>query len=504
METEQNSQETRIVEQTDPVISPWKQVTPFSKYLAMGLFIVLPFVGFWIGLHYGENKDQSIIDIGITPASETKTDIVTEERLPEKVTEESESDEIEEKEPIDVDGHILLIRDGDVWRAEGGGSDSVKLIDRDTVKTVARSRTTGQIAYTQDAPQNLYLASDIGTDSIFVQGRVAHWGWVPNSNLLWYEIESPVPAEAWPGVLGDGNIWVYNTVTGVRTKLITIDTTNSISQVGGTLSWSPNGMLAWYKVYNGEDDALHVFDRQSLESRSLFTLPYVGGNRGGPQPIPFFQWSPDSTAIYTVFTPYSAGDFGQSTREIELEHRTLAALRIPADGSPISRVAPAVRTPSLMNAETFPRAHYSDDMRYVFYERCQEDSSGSCAMDHSVFVVRDTQTNEESILVNSPKTIARQVDYGAPLTWIKDDSVFTINKGREGVEFLKYDLSTDTKIVITSVPFTSPLIWNTHFEPVSESLYFHSDTTLYILNKNGLDVVAENVEFGWQNAIDFN
>ena len=379
--------------------SPLHTVTPLSKYLVMGLFVILPFAGFWIGVHFGENKDQSTMDIGNTPDSETKTDIIIEERLLEKVTEESESVEIEEKEPIDVEGHILLIRDGDVWRIEGGGSDSVKLIDRDTVTTVARSRTTGQIAYTQDAPQNLYLASDIGTDSVFVQERVAHWGWVPNSDLLWYEIGSPAQAEAWPGVLGDGNIWVYDTIIGTRTKLITIDTANSISQVGSTLSWSPNGRLAWYKVYDGEYNVLHVLDRQSLESRPLFTLPYVGGNRGGPQPIPFFQWSPDSTAIYTVFAPYLVSEFTQSSPEIELEHRRLATLRIPIDGSPITRVAPAVETPDLISEETFPRAHFSDDIRYIFFERCQEDSFGSCALGHLIFLVLGIQKDEGSFLV---------------------------------------------------------------------------------------------------------
>lgn len=36
--------------------SIWNTVTPLSKYLAMVLFIVMPFVGGWIGYHYAPEK----------------------------------------------------------------------------------------------------------------------------------------------------------------------------------------------------------------------------------------------------------------------------------------------------------------------------------------------------------------------------------------------------------------------------------------------------------------
>lgn len=38
------------------IIEPLKNATPLSKYLAMGLFIILPFIGGWIGYVYAPEK----------------------------------------------------------------------------------------------------------------------------------------------------------------------------------------------------------------------------------------------------------------------------------------------------------------------------------------------------------------------------------------------------------------------------------------------------------------
>jgi protease II len=48
MEPQQNKVES--------IIYPLKQVTPLSKYLAMIIFIVMPFVGGWIGYHFAPEK----------------------------------------------------------------------------------------------------------------------------------------------------------------------------------------------------------------------------------------------------------------------------------------------------------------------------------------------------------------------------------------------------------------------------------------------------------------
>lgn len=44
--------------------SVWHSVTPFSKYLAMALFIIMPFVGGYIGYHYAPEKVvEQVVDV---------------------------------------------------------------------------------------------------------------------------------------------------------------------------------------------------------------------------------------------------------------------------------------------------------------------------------------------------------------------------------------------------------------------------------------------------------
>lgn len=42
-------------------LAPLKQVTPLSKYLAMALFILLPFIGGWIGYQYAPEKVVEVV-----------------------------------------------------------------------------------------------------------------------------------------------------------------------------------------------------------------------------------------------------------------------------------------------------------------------------------------------------------------------------------------------------------------------------------------------------------
>lgn len=44
------------MKQTENLLSPLKKVTPLSKYLAMVLFIVMPFIGGWVGYSYAPEK----------------------------------------------------------------------------------------------------------------------------------------------------------------------------------------------------------------------------------------------------------------------------------------------------------------------------------------------------------------------------------------------------------------------------------------------------------------
>jgi len=54
MESEKTTQEQEIF--TEQKRSVWTKVTPLSKYLAMALFIILPFVGGYIGYTFAPEK----------------------------------------------------------------------------------------------------------------------------------------------------------------------------------------------------------------------------------------------------------------------------------------------------------------------------------------------------------------------------------------------------------------------------------------------------------------
>jgi hypothetical protein len=63
--------QAELVEQKS---SPLHTVTPLSKYLAMGLFIVLPFLGGWIGYTYAPEKVVEVEKI-VIPARESERKI---------------------------------------------------------------------------------------------------------------------------------------------------------------------------------------------------------------------------------------------------------------------------------------------------------------------------------------------------------------------------------------------------------------------------------------------
>ncbi len=68
MEPETNSGETG--EQKTSFFAPLTKVTTFSKFFALALFIVMPFVGGWIGYHYAPEKVVEVekeVEIEKTP-----------------------------------------------------------------------------------------------------------------------------------------------------------------------------------------------------------------------------------------------------------------------------------------------------------------------------------------------------------------------------------------------------------------------------------------------------
>ena len=58
--------------QSEEHFAPLKNVTPLSKYLALSLFIILPFLGGWIGYTYAPEKIV-IYEVTVSPAKEINT-----------------------------------------------------------------------------------------------------------------------------------------------------------------------------------------------------------------------------------------------------------------------------------------------------------------------------------------------------------------------------------------------------------------------------------------------
>jgi hypothetical protein len=75
---------TEQTEEIQDTRSQLNKVTPLSKYLAMGLFVVLPFLGGWIGYQYAPEKVVQV-DIFSDPSdwalAETNNGVKTEEEI---------------------------------------------------------------------------------------------------------------------------------------------------------------------------------------------------------------------------------------------------------------------------------------------------------------------------------------------------------------------------------------------------------------------------------------
>ena len=74
MEIENNTVETQQVEVQK---SPLNCVTPLSKYLAMALFIAMPFIGGWIGYTYAPEKVVEVERVVVERVVEEAKDAVT-------------------------------------------------------------------------------------------------------------------------------------------------------------------------------------------------------------------------------------------------------------------------------------------------------------------------------------------------------------------------------------------------------------------------------------------
>jgi hypothetical protein len=88
------------------------KVTPLSKYLAMALFIILPFIGAWIGYNYAPEKvvevekrvisdTSELSEVGSSPSkSDVEEDVVHEERGPSRDYDKEKTEVV----PVDLIG----------------------------------------------------------------------------------------------------------------------------------------------------------------------------------------------------------------------------------------------------------------------------------------------------------------------------------------------------------------------------------------------------------------
>jgi hypothetical protein len=394
-------------------------------------------------------------------------------------------------------GHILLVNNGDLWQMSANGADAVKLIDLDTIRRACRSPVSNRIAYGLEAystesvtapdgtvqdvdltRQQLLLADERGSDSFLVHDNVSRWGWIPATDLLWYETASLQQLFEWE-YLGDGRVWIFDAATRTAEPFLHDD-----SQPWPLLraEWSPDGNRLMYVSGN----SLRVADRQTRAPRSLFRLPYVGGDRGGPQPIPFFAWAPDSSSIYAIFSPYVFPE-DEPHPQVSLKSEHVFALRLPVDGGRAVQLMPEV--PSvLLNEESYPRAHFSDDFSKAIYPRAAQSEADL------VLAMYDFADRKEYVLLEDPGMPERELmPYGVPLAWVVGDSTYLLRGEGDSVSLLKVDYRTGSSETLAGRDGVSGRIGNVLFLPEAETLFFTSGGKLYSMNRDGVVPIADDL-----------
>lgn len=79
METDQVPNETTDLRKSDV----WNTVTPFSKYLAMTLFVLLPFIGAWIGYNFALTKSVVVSERVDQSTAENTSDVDEQISIPD-------------------------------------------------------------------------------------------------------------------------------------------------------------------------------------------------------------------------------------------------------------------------------------------------------------------------------------------------------------------------------------------------------------------------------------
>lgn len=337
---------------------------------------------------------------------------------------DNQQDLVQKKEKSDV---ILYISDGDLWQSDALGKNKVKLIDRDVIQRASFSSNRERIAYSELRTvtekvvsyegveeertfkvRDLLLANERGANSILVKAGVNRWGWIPSTDLLWYETSSLQQLFGWI-YAGNDDIWVFD----MEKKKANLITTEKKGYLGILRpQWSPDGNKLSYV----SDMNLMVVDRNTLEKKELLEIPYVGGDRGGAPPIPSLYWGNDSEYIYTAFTPLLFEPDKKNADFMEkYKSGYLSGWKIPINGDEPIQIIPEAPTP-ITNEEVFLSVIFNNDFSKVIYRRYeQEDIKGLEPyewfylnhpdreyLDYSL-ILYDMETQEEKMLIEGFK-----------------------------------------------------------------------------------------------------
>lgn len=396
---------------------------------------------------------------------------------------------------------------GDLWQYNIRGEQGINRIDRDTIQMFHRSEISDSIAYSLIVLEKeevglgdqkevvdvhrrqLMLANSKGSYSHQIATSVDDWGWIPNTNLLWYETATVQSYFSWD-YRGDGTIWIYDPATDASQKLLSIGENIQLLS-----KWSPNGSHFMFIKNN----KLSVIDRETLQQKQLISLPYVGGDRGGPQPIPAFYWSADAQTIYTTFTPKIFDD-NPNIADIVLTDLHAYGMAIPIDGSAPKQLFQPISS-SLLNDENTPKGMFSDDFTKVLFPRVNDVGK----VTQSDLILYDITEEKEYTVQNNYQSVSQygypEQDVQATNAWISGDMVYYT---------LVEDVSPDYEhqyrmnLVATNyktqeyTQFSTGLMKDypqvVHFSEEDMALWFTTSGSLLFLNEQGtFPVITENV-----------
>lgn len=131
-----------------PISQQFTKVTTFSKYLALSLFIVVPFITFFVGYHYGgEFNSKTAYELVPLPSDKTDQPLQTNNQTSEWKTMRSTACNLEislppKKEPYYIPTSLNDIDAGKYWRFEESKAPADRPIDTeytDIVHVVMRA-----------------------------------------------------------------------------------------------------------------------------------------------------------------------------------------------------------------------------------------------------------------------------------------------------------------------------------------------------------------------------